>query len=76
MADELIRNSADSIYIAEKTFLENNMGDEVVVFLVSGVKLSARLLGHDDMCLILSQKDSKTKKQMVYKEAVASIQET
>lgn len=75
MVDDIIKNNSNSIYIAEKTFLSRNVGEEIIVFLTNGVKLQCRLLGHDDICLIVSQKESKNKEQMVYKEAVASIQE-
>lgn len=73
--NDMIRNGYDEICIAEKGFLEHLVNEQVNIFLTNGVKISGcYILEHDDLCLIVTQRDNK-KRQMVYKDSVATIQE-
>jgi sRNA-binding regulator protein Hfq len=77
MADNsnLIRNGYDEICIAEKRFLEVFVDESVNIYLTNGVKImNCRILEHDDLCLIVTQRDA-TKRQLIYKDSIATVQE-
>ena len=55
----------------QHNYLDRAVGDEVELFLVSGVRLSGRLVAHDRYTLVVTSADGAL--QLVYKHALSSL---
>ncbi len=76
-SNDILKNADDKYCIAEKRFLEEYVqGQRVTIFLVNGIKLVCEVLDYDDVCLVVTQKDNPKKRQMLYKENIATVAES
>lgn len=55
----------------QQSYLDRAVGDDIEVFLMSGVRLGGRLLAHDRYTLVMQTTDGAL--QLVYKHALSSL---
>jgi host factor-I protein len=54
----------------QSEFLARNLGKQLIVFLINGVRLSGKLRQFDQYCLLI---ESDSQQQLIFKSAVSAI---
>lgn len=73
--DDLFKNRDGEFTAAELEFLQLVQNEKIYIYLTNGVKITCTLLSYDSICLITTAKESKSRKQLIYKASIATIQE-